>query len=441
MGYLFNIVYLVGILLLSPYLAYKALTTGKYRRGMAKKFLGRVDHPALEQLQRQNRPIVWFHGVSVGEVHLLRQVVARFRQRRPDCGCVVSTTTDTGYDEAKKCFADLPVILWPLDFTWAVKRALRTVKPELVVLAEGETWPNFLLAAKRQAVKVAIINGRLSPRSCKRFGKVRWLARRLFAQVDLIAAQTAEYAVNYRYLGAANVHVTGSVKYDGADGNRMNSRTGNLRRLLGIAPGELVWIAGSTQAPEEEVVIAIQRRLQIKFPWLRLIIVPRQKDRFEDVALLLQRSGLPYARRSQLGDAPVVRQALQPSPIILVDTIGELSALWGLADIAFVGGSLDGKRGGQNMIEPAAYGSAVLFGPCTWNFKETVKQLLQHQAAVQVADAAELEDEVLRLLGDASLRARLGSAARGFVLSQQGATERTLGLLDQLLPYRKRQAA
>ena len=179
--------------------------------------------------------------------------------------------------------------------------------------------------------------------------------------------------------------------------------------------------------PEEEIVLGIYRRLKLQFLSLRLIIVPRQRDRFEEVAQLLQRSGQPYLRRSHIrGERSTIGPLLRASPIILVDTIGELNALWGLADIAFVGGSLDGKRGGQNMIEPAAYGAAVLFGPHTWNFKETVTQLVQQQAAIRVADATELEREMLRLLSDAPLRSRLGAAASQFVLSQQGATERTL---------------
>jgi 3-deoxy-D-manno-octulosonic-acid transferase len=432
MPHLLNLLYFLVLLLFSPWLLYKALTTGKYRRGLWTKFTGRIEHPLLSSTAKR-QALVWFHGVSVGEIHLLRQVVAKFRQQRPDCACVISTTTDTGYDEAQKCFPDLPVILWPLDFTWAVQRALQIVRPSLVVLAEGELWPNFLLFAKRQGLPVAIINGRMSPRSCARYLKVRWLARKLFAHLDLIAAQTEEYAANYRLLGAANVNVTGNVKYDGVQTDRANPRTQALRHLLNIGPDDLVWVAGSTQAPEEEIALLIYHRLRAQFPRLRLLIVPRQKDRFEEVAQLLRRSGVSFLRRSELAnDHPV---PLSPSPpIILIDTIGELSALWGLADVAFVGGSLDGKRGGQNMIEPAAYGAAVLFGPHTWNFKETVTQLLRHGAALQIADADQLEQELHRLLTDPLLRTNLGSAARQFVLSQQGATAKTLDLLDILLP-------
>src|SRR5205823_3118978 len=164
-----NALYLFILLAASPWLLYKCFTTGKYRRGLLAKFLGRAFHGT------GNRPCAWFHGVSVGEIHLLCQVVARFRQRHPDWECVISTTTDTGFDEARKRFPDLAVIYWPFDFSWAVHRALRRVKPDLVALAEGEIWPNFLLAAKSQGVPVAIINGRMSPRSFGRYRRLRGL--------------------------------------------------------------------------------------------------------------------------------------------------------------------------------------------------------------------------------------------------------------------------
>jgi 3-deoxy-D-manno-octulosonic-acid transferase len=422
--------YLALLLILSPWLVYKALTTGKYRRGLWAKLSGAAF------LRQGDAPCVWFHGVSVGEVHLLRQVVAAFRRRHPGWQCVVSTTTDTGFDEARKHFPELAVFFWPFDFSWAVRRGLRRVRPSLVVLAEGEMWPNFLFAAERQGVPVAVINARLSPRSFGRYRRLGGLARRLLAKVALFAAQTPDYAANLRRLGApaGRVHVTGSVKYDGTSADRGNPKTQDLRRLLAAEEGDLVLIAGSTQAPEEEVALTVFRRLRPEFPRLRLILVPRQKDRFDEVAALLTRSGEPFARRSQLGTEYSVLSTQYP--VVLVDTIGELGALWGLADVAFVGGSLDGKRGGQNMIEPAAYGSAVLFGPHVWNFRDAAARLIAAGGAVQVADADSLEAAVRRLLVDAAERGRLGAAARQFVREQQGATERTLDLLDSLLANR-----
>jgi 3-deoxy-D-manno-octulosonic-acid transferase len=428
MPYLLNLVYLLVLFLLAPWLLYKSVTTGKYRRGFWMKLTGRVTMPPT----KAQATTVWFHGVSVGEIHLLRQVVAAYRRRHSDHACVVSTTTDTGHDEALKAFPDLPVIFWPFDFTWAVKTALARVQPALVVLAEGEIWPNFIRIAKHRGIRLGVINGRMSPRSRRRYEKLRWLARGAFAHLDVCAVQTEEYAAGFRALGAANVVVTGNVKYDGACADRANPRTLGLRGLLGIMPGELVWVAGSTQDPEEEIVLGIYRRALDKHANLRLVLVPRQKERFDRVAELLERSGLAYVRRSRLAPSSNHPVTSSSRPVLLLDTFGELGAAWGLADVAFVGGSLDGKRGGQNMIEPAAYGAAVTFGPCTWNFKDTVARLLQNNAALQVTDAAALELETLRLLGDADLRNALGRAARAFVAAQEGATERTLEALTPL---------
>lgn len=431
MAWLLNALYLLGLLLLSPWLLYKVLTTGKYRRG----FLHKLRGDAL--LRDGEEPCAWFHGVSVGEIHLLRQVIARFRQRHPDWECAVSTTTDTGFAEACKAFPDLLVFYWPFDFSWAAHRALHRVNPSLVILAEGELWPNFLAAARHRGVPVAVVNARLSPRSFGRYRRFGRLARRILGLVDVIAAQNEEYAANFRDLGAApqRVHVTGSVKYDGVQADRHNPRTQDLRRLLDVRADDLVLIAGSTQAPEEQAVLDLFRHAREKHPNLRLLVVPRQKERFEEVATLIARCGLPYVRRTKLGGPPP-RDA-----VILVDTIGELGALWGLADVAFVGGSLDGRRGGQNMIEPAAYGAAVVFGPHVWNFRDTAERLVTAGAAVQVADAAGLEDNVRQLLADPGRRQRLGRAAQELVRSQQGATERTADLVDRLLGAQRRSQA
>jgi 3-deoxy-D-manno-octulosonic-acid transferase len=424
MPYLLNGLYLVLVVLASPWLVYKSLTTGKYRRGLWRKLVGHA------MLRDSEAPCAWFHGVSVGEVHLLGPVVSQFRRRHPDWECVVSTTTDTGFDEACKRFPDLPVCYWPLDFSWAVHRALRRINPSLVVLAEGELWPNFLRAARWRGVPVAIVNARMSPRSYRHYAALGRLVRPLFTSIDCIAAQTQEYAESYRRLGAmpARVHVTGSVKYDGVCGDRDNLRTQELARLLAVQATDFVWIAGSTQAPEEVVCLDAFRQLQAAQPNVRLFLVPRQRERFGEVAGLLKRSGLPFVRRSELSGPLADRRA-----VVLIDTIGELGALWGLADVAFVGGSLDGRRGGQNMIEPAAYGAAVVFGPHVWNFRDAATRLVAADAAVQIRDAAFLPGTILRLLSDGAERCRLGEAARRFVLSQQGATERTVECLDRAL--------
>src|SRR5438445_8385599 len=421
-----DIAYLTGLLTASPYLLYRAITTGRYRRSPFARLVGSVgvQPPKPKQLR------AWFHGVSVGEIHLLRHVVAAFRERHPDWECVVSSTTDTGLDEARRCFPDLPVIVWPLDFSWAVGRALRKVQPRLLVLAEGELWPNMLRVAKRRGVTVAIVNGRFSPRSARRYHRVGALARPMLQQVDLFAVQTEAHAATLKSLGIlpTKVAVTGSVKYDGLTGDRERPQTRDLARLFGLASGDLVWVAGSTQAPEESIVLSIFQRLRRRHQKLRLILVPRQRDRFNEVAALIKKAGLPFVRRSDL-QQPVANA----NAVILVDTLGELSAVWGLADVAFVGGSLDGKRGGQNMLEPAACGCAVVFGPHVWNFRDAADRLVREGGALQVTDADGLDTAIQTLLSDTPKRRRLGATARKLVVSQQGATARTLDALDYLI--------
>ncbi len=427
MTWLLDYIYLFVLSLLSPWLFYRALRTGRYRRGLRDKLFGLRQSPG--------KGAVWFHGVSVGEIHLLRQVVAAFRRRYPDIPCVLSTTTDTGYDEARRCFPDLFVFFYPFDFSWAVRHSLRALSPRLIVLAEAELWPNFLMAARRQGVPVAVINGRMSPRSLRRYQRIKPLSRWLFGQIDILLMQTEDYARAVRLLGVQpdRVAVTGNIKFDGAIMDRNNPRTHYLRDMLNVKDDELIWIAGSTQAPEEEIVLRIWQKLRRDHANLRLFLVPRHKERFDEVAQLLAQTGVDFVRRSSCADLD--------QPVVLVDTMGELGPLWGLADVAFVGGSLDGRRGGQNMIDPAAFGAAVVFGPHVWNFADTAARLIDAHAACQVADAGQLESIMRMLLEDAGERQRLGVAARAFVQRQQGATEQTISLLGQLLRIRQQSAA
>jgi 3-deoxy-D-manno-octulosonic-acid transferase len=428
MSRLLDAVYCLAILLLSPWLLWRRWRTGRYRHEMGDKLRGLSRDLAAGA--------VWFHGVSVGEIHVLRQLVGAFRKRHPDRVCVISSTTDTGLAEARKCFPDLAVFAFPFDFSWAVERTLRCVRPAIIVLCESELWPNFVRTAKKMHVPLAVVNARMSPRSFGRYRLLGPAVRWLFGSLDLAAVQTEEYAANLLALGAVpgQVVVTGSIKYDGALTDRDNPRTVALKDLFGVTKEDLVWVAGSTLAPEEQIVLDIYRRAKKAHPTLRLFLVPRQPDRFDEVARLLEKSGLGFVRRSTMVTAkPQAERQQECPPVVLVDTIGELGPLWGLADVAFVGGSLDGRRGGQNMIEPAAFGAAVTFGPHAWNFKEPARRLVEVGGAYQASNAAELEEIVCRLLADGKDRHATGKAARAYVVAQQGATERTLEFLDRLL--------
>jgi 3-deoxy-D-manno-octulosonic-acid transferase len=363
-------------------------------------------------------------------VNLLTPLLERWERLHPDWECVISTTTLAGYQLAQKRYSPRQVFYCPLDFTWAVRRALRRVRPDLLVLTELELWPNLVQAAQRQGAKVAIVNGRLSDGSLRGYRRVGWIVRPALAALDLIAAQNEEYAARFRQLGApaASVQVTGSIKFDGACTDRMNAATQRLAALAGIVPRDIVFLAGSTQAPEESLALAAYQALAPQHDALRLILVPRHPERFAEAARLLDASGIRWQRRSRLDADGVDSQAR----VLLVDAVGELAAWWGAARIAFVGGSL-GQRGGQNMIEPAAYGAAVCFGPNTANFRDVVAQLLAAQAAAIVRDGAELQRFVRRCLEDAAYADALGQRAQALVARQTGAADRTVALLSQLV--------
>lgn len=425
MSYLLNLVYLLLIVVASPWLVYSAIRKGKYRAGFAQKFFGRAP------LRTGDRPCIWLHAVSVGEVNLLATLLAELDRRRPDLECVISTTTVTGYALAKQKYASRTVFYAPLDFTWAVNAAMRRIRPDALVLAELELWPNLIAAAQAHGAKVAIVNGRLSAKSFRGYRKIAWLVSRILANVDLIAAQNEEYAERFSAF-TQNVHITGSLKFDGANTDRNNAKTRDLAKLVGIAPSDVVFLAGSTQEPEEQLAIDAFRELSPAHPELRLILVPRHKERFDAVAETLVRSELSWVRRSEVGTGCQPVLTSQPR-ILLVDTIGELGAWWGTAHIAFVGGSM-GSRGGQNMVEPAAYGAAVSFGPNTWNFRDIVQQLLAADAAHVVADGDALSQFVRRCLEESQFRDALGAKGQRLVQSQLGATRKTVDLLDELLP-------
>lgn len=429
MPWILNVAYVCLAVLASPWLVYKAICQGKYREGWSKKLLGKVPSRVT------SAPCAWFHAVSVGEVLLLRPVVASFARRHPDWEIVISTSTSTGLDVARRTYPELVTFHAPLDFTWATRRAMNRIRPRLLVLVELELWPNMIRAAKEFGAKVAIINGRLSARSFRGYMWVHAWIQSTLRRLDLVAAQNLEYASRFITLGLPEISLkmTGSVKFDGLETNRANSRTLGLRRILGLKASEVVFVAGSTMEGEEEAALMAFRSARAEHPRLRLIVVPRHPHRFDAVASMLERAGEQVRRRSRSELAPLLESTSRPSEVILIDSLGELSAVWGLADVAFVGGSLFPGRGGQNMMEPAAYGASVLFGAYTSNFRDTVEQLLARKAARRVMNAEELTAALREDLVDPESAAARGNSARSFVLAQHGAADRTVVELERLI--------
>jgi 3-deoxy-D-manno-octulosonic-acid transferase len=441
MPWILNLSYAALILAVSPLLLYRLVVLRKYRDGWSQKFLGRLPLPTT------NRPRIWFHAVSVGEVTQIEPVLNAVRKARPDAEIVVSTTTRTGLDVARKKFPTDVVCYFPLDFSWAVKTAIRRIRPSAIVLVELEFWPNFIFAVQRFGIPLALINGRISEKSFRGYRRIRSLVRSMLGCFDLLAVQNKIYADRLLQLGAPTdrLIVTGSIKFDGVQTDRRNAKTDEIRRSFGIADDEPVFIAGSTQFPEEEYALESWLAMRALFPKVRLVLVPRHKERFDEVARLVKSRALPLLRRSSVltnadegadrshdESLPLTAQ----HPVLLLDTMGELAACWGLADVAFVGGSLT-NRGGQNMIEPVAYGAAVMFGPNTRNFRDVVELLLANNAATVVRDRDELTATLRKLFRSPQAAAEQGRTAQKLVLSQQGATARTVERLLGLLPVAK----
>jgi len=429
-----NFVYLCLLTALSPFLALRAWKTGKYREGWVEKLLGRAPFRVTD------RPCLWFHAVSVGEVLLLRPLIAEFTHRRPGWEIVISATTSTGLDVARRTYPDLITFYAPFDFSWATRRAVSRIRPTILALVELEVWPNLVRSVKQAGGRVAIVNGRLSVKSHQGYRRFRGPLGMTFRRLDSVAVQTDEYADRFADLGVPRqkIRVTGSVKYDGLEGNRANFKTLELRQALRLSPSAIVFVAGSTMEGEEDAALNAYKAACVNHPGLRLVLVPRHKERFDQVAKRLESQGERVVRRSRPDSSDWLGE---PPPVILIDSLGELGAIWGLADVAFVGGSLFPGRGGQNMMEPAAFGASVLFGPFTSNFRATVEQLLHRDAARVVNDADELTQALLDDLNDPEAAAVRGASAREFVLAQNGASARTFTEIDRLVESKLKQPA
>ncbi len=432
-----NLIYLCLLALVSPVVIYRAARYGRYRRGIWQKVLGASAHDFPNEIVSRPREaqLAWFHAVSVGEVNLIGGLVKAFRERYPDCRVVVSTSTDTGYDLARSGFSDIPVFFCPLDFSWAVRQTFDTLRPDLLVLAELELWPNMIGTAGRQDCQVAVVNGRLSERSGKRYARFRRLLGATFARIDWVGCQDSDSAARFIASGARSqaVAVTGSIKFDNAPSSRDTAEVARLSRWTAIDPWHQVLMAGSTQAEDEAAALDTYASLSPSHSELRLVIVPRHRERFDDVADAIRRRGFRVRRRS----AQLLAADNWPADtVVLVDTIGELRHWWGISRIAFVGGSF-GDRGGQNMLEPAGYGSAVCFGPNTRNFADIAKRLLQADAAVQLQTPADLTRFTAHCLDHPPAADTLGNAAREVVNLHRGAAKQTVrqlvGLLDKQL--------
>ena len=422
---LLDLAYATGLVLTSPVWVYRMIRHGRYRSGIAQR-LGAA--PRRYGLQ----PTIWIHAVSLGEVNAARGILLELHRQLPDYRVVVSSSTDTGMTQARKLFApDHIVFQWPLDFTLSVRAALARIRPSLVVLMEGEVWPNFLAACIRRGIPTAVVNGRISAdKGYPRYKKLGPLAARLFNRLTAIGVQDESYAGMFRSLGveAARLYVTGMIKYDTAEVADNLPGQEALAAAMGIAPGDRLIVAGGTGPGEEPMLLEMFARLKRRHAQARLAIIPRKPERFDEVARLISAAGQAVVRRSRTPDGsppPADRSA-----IILGDTMGELRKFYSLAACVFVGRSLV-PMGGSDMIEAAALGKPTAYGPHTFNFPQA--QDLARHGCSQVADAAALESQLDAWLSDSALADQAGKQAQQFIRDSQGATKRNVEMLCGIL--------
>ena len=393
-------------------LLWKSRLQPEYRRRIGERF-GLV--PAAAE-----GVAVWVHAVSVGESLAALPLIEALIRRHGEGRVWVTTTTPTGSERVSAALgARVRHSYAPYDLPGAVGRFLSRARPRQVVIMETELWPNLFRAIRRRGLPLLVANARLSPRSYRGYSRLRRSIAGVLADCTEVAAQSQADAERFRSLGAPRVSVMGNIKFDMALPQEQLARGRELRATLG--PNRPVWIAASTHEGEEQAALDAHRELLRRLPHCALILVPRHPQRFDEVAKLVERSGLRSARRSQASpDAQ--------TQVFLGDSMGEMFAYFAAADLAFVGGSL-APVGGHNVLEPAALGLPVLFGPHMHNFIAARDLLLGRHAAIAVADAADLACQLAALFGDRAQCARMGEAGRAAVETNRGALKRLLGLL------------
>lgn len=430
--FLYSLALGLGLLLSLPYWLYQILRHRKHVRGLAER-LGKVPARVL----RGGRsipdaaapPVIWVHAVSLGEVLAVSRLVSEMRRAFPQHRVLVSTTTDTGQDLARKRFGEENVFYFPMDFAFAIRPHLRALRPEMVVLAETEFWPNFLRLARASGASIAVVNARISDRSWPRYQRFGWALRRMLDQVDVFLAQTHEDGTRLQSIGANSDHVrvTGNLKFD-VNLPSPPPIVESLRKALAAEAAGPVLVCGSTVEDEEAPLLKAFENLLVGRPRAVMILAPRHPERFEKVANLIQQMGIAFHRRSLWSGEPLA------GGVLLVDSIGELASVYALADVAFVGGSLV-PRGGHNIIEPAQHGVAIVTGNHTENFRDIV-WLFQSRDAVRIVGLSELPLTLMHLLQNNAERKALGQRAKETIQSQMGATARTLDSLASLLSHR-----
>jgi 3-deoxy-D-manno-octulosonic-acid transferase len=425
--FFYNVALIVALAAGAPWWLWKMAATKKYREGLLER-LGRVPlrlRRTLAEVGRE-RPVVWLHAVSVGEVLAASRLVKTLDAALPGTFIAISTTTRTGQALARERFGAERVFYCPLDLPWAVRAYLNALRPRLLVLVETEFWPNLLSGCFRRGIPVAVVNARISDHSWPRYRRLRGLWRPFLSRMSRVLAQSETDADRLKAIGCLpeRVTVAGNLKFD----VRAATEAEATRRLKSLAGTLRLVVAGSTLEGEEAALLEAWPRLLEADPQLAMVLAPRHPERFAAVAALLAKSGIPWVRRS---DWQPESSPLKPGQIVLLDTIGELASVYSLASVAFVGGSLI-PAGGHNPLEPAQFGVPIVMGPHCFNFRAITEDLLAHQALC-VCAKEDLATALIALLQDSAAAHAMGERARQVFASQAGATNRAVEAIKELL--------
>lgn len=431
----YNIFQLAGLILFLPVLFVKTIISPKYR-GRIPQRLGIGLGERLQKLPA-GRQRIWIHALSVGEVLSSRPLLQAIRKSYPEATILYSAATRTGEELAIRSMkhqVDM-FVPYPLDLAFIVKRFIALLRPDLFILVETDFWPNFLHSLGKAKIPALLVNGRISQKSFARYHRLRLFFLPLFSSFRFISMQTAADAEMMVRLGvpAERVRPLGNLKYDAV--LPLESvlagppyLRGSSRREFGIPEGRIVWIAGSTHGNEEITILTIFKRLSLLFPDLFLVLAPRQPSRSGDISELAKKNGLTSRRRSK----PVQHETEPATPLLILDTMGELSSMYSFCDIAFIGGSLV-PDGGHNPLEPAAFGKPVLFGPHMDDFTEISRDMLETGAAMVVQDGEELFEQMRCWLTSTGAREKAGAKGRALVEMHAGVTRRHLEILGRFL--------
>lgn len=418
---LYDLVLLLSSLVLVPYYLIRGLRYGKSRHGIRER-LGYFKQEQLSSLQ--GRKVIWIHAVSVGETRAAVPLLKGLRKKYPDACLMLSNVTETGRAVARE-IPEIDVrLFFPFDLSWAVRRSLRLIAPSIILIVETEIWPNFVRIAHQNKIPILLVNGRFSDRSFPRYFTLKRFLKPLLGKFSAFCMQTAQDARRARRIGAPpdRVMVSGNLKFDVVSYRRTLPDPATFRDEMRLPAGVPIWVAGSTHAGEETIVVDVSRQLQAREIDQILVLVPRHPERARIIGDELSAMGIHWVLRSEIAR---YGKLLRPGDILLVDTIGEMLNFYSIADLVFVGGSLV-PVGGHNLLEASLLNKPVLFGPFMQNFKEIAGLVLKSQAGMQIDDKQQLHDNVALLLKTPTMCQNMG--CRGFDLLSEhaGATEKTL---------------